>query len=178
MVPNVYDIVKTSLKIARKIIFYLPRTLNILELFEIVEKLNGKKDITFFDIKILYSANKAKAVLIIFGNDSAETVFTEDDIIQYLSVHYNVLPDDYKIWILSKISSIIGITKFLKVEYKFRKTYEDSFLSFDSKVLLLLKYFQNEIMTNKETCKLKTVESNYLKDNLPKFDFSSFFGGS
>ena len=37
MKPNIYDIVRNSLKIAKNIIFYLPRNMLIVELFEIIK---------------------------------------------------------------------------------------------------------------------------------------------
>lgn len=74
MTPNIYDIVKTSLSLARNIIFYLPRTLLLEELFEIMSTaLNNEKSGTgeriFFDVHVLKSAKKIKALLIFFGYD-------------------------------------------------------------------------------------------------------------
>lgn len=74
MTPSITDIVKTCLKIAKKIIFYLPRTLDVEELFEILDTFTMKKDNIYLDIQILNSANKTKAVLLIFGNEIAEVL--------------------------------------------------------------------------------------------------------
>lgn len=71
MTPNVYDIIRTSLEIAPRIIFFLPRTLDIYELCEIIESILHEKNIDistiFFDIHVLKSASKIKALMIIFG---------------------------------------------------------------------------------------------------------------
>lgn len=76
MTPNVYDIIRTSLEIAPKIIFFLPRTLDIYELCEIIETILKEKGIDvgtiFFDIHILKSASKIKALMIIFGIQQQE----------------------------------------------------------------------------------------------------------
>ena len=79
MTPNVYDIIRTSLEIAPKIIFFLPRTLDIYELCEIIETILEEKGINissiYFDIHILKSASKIKALMIIFGINQQEVIF-------------------------------------------------------------------------------------------------------
>lgn len=76
MTPNVYDIIRTSLEIAPKIIFFLPRTLDIYELCEIIETILEEKGIDisaiYFDIHVLKSASKIKALMIIFGINQQE----------------------------------------------------------------------------------------------------------
>ena len=52
MTPNVYDIIRTSLEIAPKIIFFLPRTLDIYELCEIIESILQEKDIDILEDEI------------------------------------------------------------------------------------------------------------------------------
>lgn len=79
MTPNVYDIVKTSLEIAPKIIFFLPRTLDLYELCEIIDTVLKEQGIAseniFFDVHVLKSANKIKALMIIFSLNSDEVKF-------------------------------------------------------------------------------------------------------
>jgi len=77
MTPNIYDIIKVSLNISKNIIFYLPRTLLIDELFEILSTIlnlqnSGSGDRIFFDVHVLKSAKKIKALMIIFGHDIKE----------------------------------------------------------------------------------------------------------
>jgi hypothetical protein len=73
MTPSIYDIVKTSLKMAKNIIFYLPRTLLLDELFSIIKsvysEMGMKTDKIYLDVHVLKSANKIKAVLLILGHD-------------------------------------------------------------------------------------------------------------
>lgn len=79
MTPNVYDIIRTSIDIAPKIIFFLPRTLDIYELCEIIESILIEKNIDvssiYFDIQILKSASKIKALMIIFGINQEEVKY-------------------------------------------------------------------------------------------------------
>jgi hypothetical protein len=77
MTPNIYDIIKVSLNISRNVIFYLPRTLILEELFEILStmlnlQVSGKGNRIFLDVHILKSEKKIKALLIIFGHDISE----------------------------------------------------------------------------------------------------------
>jgi len=79
MTPNIYDIIKVSLNISRNIIFYLPRTLILEDLFEIMSvmlnfKDSGKGNRIFLDVHILKSEKKIKALLIIFGHDIKEVL--------------------------------------------------------------------------------------------------------
>jgi len=78
MTPNIFDIVRTSLAIAPRIIFFLPRTLQLEELHQIIEKVQSESDKgardVFFDIHIFNSANKIKALMIIFSNDLSTVI--------------------------------------------------------------------------------------------------------
>ena len=77
--PNIFEILRVCLSIGRKIIFYLPRTVLIGEIFEIIHDVMkstySTQDIQnnmFLDVHILNSANKIKAVMVIFGNEMKE----------------------------------------------------------------------------------------------------------
>ena len=89
MKPNIFDIVRVSLKVSKHIMFYVPRTLILDELFDIVSKLKGTNRI-FFDVHILRSANKIKALLIIFGYNIDKKI-SETEINDYLKFIYIVL---------------------------------------------------------------------------------------
>jgi hypothetical protein len=71
--PNIFEIIRVCLSIANKILFYLPRTLMLEEFYEILEEIlytkNKEYQDIYIDIHILNSANKIKAILLIFGND-------------------------------------------------------------------------------------------------------------
>jgi trimethylguanosine synthase len=88
MTPNIYDIIKTSLNISKNIIFYLPRTLILDELFDILSQIlnsqnSGSGDRIYLDVHVLKSAKKIKALMIIFGHDIKE-VFKKINLFFYL----------------------------------------------------------------------------------------------
>ena len=68
MTPDIYKIITVCFSLANKIIFYLPRTTLLEEFFEIIDEIVGKDNdgFQFVDIHILNSANKVKAVMLIF----------------------------------------------------------------------------------------------------------------
>ncbi len=75
--PDIADILETTLTISDNLILYLPRNIEIEELFTILfqtyEKLSKKHNkifdkTVFCDIHILHSANKTKALLIFIGD--------------------------------------------------------------------------------------------------------------
>ena len=93
MTPDIVEIVKVSLSIAKKILFYLPSNLNLDELFDIcwqvknqIKENSGKN--LFFDIKILKSNDRIKTLLIIFG-ENINDVFTKQDLESYIGKYYN-----------------------------------------------------------------------------------------
>lgn len=76
--PNIIEIIKVSLKLAKKMIFYLPRNSSLEEFFEILYQVYVKEGIEqkfiFADVQMLNSANKIKALLIIIGDEANEKV--------------------------------------------------------------------------------------------------------
>jgi hypothetical protein len=81
MTPNIVDIIKVCLTLSKKLIFFLPRTTMLEEIFDLLaENLNGKNNsennkYIFLDIHILNSANKIKAVMLVFGEKIEEVIF-------------------------------------------------------------------------------------------------------
>ena len=73
MYPDITEIVRVSMNVADNILFFLPRNLDLDELFDICAKVkneikeNSGKNI-FFDIQIIKSNNRIKSLLIIFGH--------------------------------------------------------------------------------------------------------------
>jgi hypothetical protein len=61
MKPSIYDIIRKSLHIAKNIIFFLPRTLLLIELFDIIKtayaEMGIKTDRIYLDVQIFRSAS-------------------------------------------------------------------------------------------------------------------------
>jgi hypothetical protein len=77
MTPNIFLILKTCFSIAPKIICYFPRTTLLEEFFDILDEICGKDidSFLFTDIHILNSANKVKAVMLIFDKNCTGVSF-------------------------------------------------------------------------------------------------------
>ena len=152
MKPDIIDIVRVSLSVAKNILFYLPRNLDLDEFFDIcseikneIEKNSGKN--LFFDIKILKSNDRIKTLLIIFGHNINE-VFTKVDLENFIEKYYNKIEDSYINYLYSMIK-IIGCYRFFKAEYNYRKN-----ISKGPGLSYLIAYIKNHTLTEKEKLKL------------------------
>ena len=178
MTPDISEIIKVSLRIVKYIMFYVPRTLRLEELFDIISEIKGKKRL-FFDIHILKSANKIKALLIIFGYD-IDNLIKEKEIDEYLRYIYeNFNLNEINIKIISEIAKIIGNYRFFENEINFRKSLNEEYknYSFDENFDVgkkLFNYFFKLVLTNQEKIKLKSLKiySQYKKmnNNKPKIN--------
>ena len=167
MNPDISEIIKVSLDIVDYIMFYVPRTLMLIELFGILAEIT-KKNRLFFDIHILKSANKIKALLIIFGYDINKTII-ENDIEEYLKIKYKKWNlNDIHIKMISAIAKTIGNYRFFENEINFRKNFnlndedddddeDDEDINFNIGKELF-KYFFDNILTNEEKIKLKSLK--------------------
>ena len=162
MNPDISEIIKVSLRIVNYIMFYVPRTLRLEELFGIISEIRGKNRL-FFDIHILKSANKIKALLIIFGCDIDEKI-GEKEIDEYLEYIYeNFKINEIYIKILSSIAKIIGNYRFLQNEINFRnnlyeETKTDSLDESFNAGKELFNYFYKLVLTDQEKIKLKSLK--------------------
>jgi predicted RNA methylase len=161
MTPSIYDIIRVSLNVSKRIMFYLPRTLLLEELFEILSEIlnktqSGSGDRIFFDVHILKSANKIKAQLIIFGNDIT-TCIKEDDLNEYLQYKYdNISEQDIKVF--KVIAKLLGLFKFIQYEKFIRKMIlEDDDNGISDLPGMVIKYFFSKILTEREKIKLKSL---------------------
>ena len=164
MTPDISEIIKVSLNIVKYIMFYVPRTLRLEELFRIISSIT-KNERLFFDIHILKSANKIKALLIIFGYDINKTI-KENDIGEYLKYIYeNFNLNDIYIKMISAIAKTIGNYRFLENEINFRNNMYEKFKDKTEKINAnfnlgkeLFNYFFDTILTNAEKIKLKSLK--------------------
>ena len=160
MKPDISEIIKMSLKVSKYIMFYLPRTLMLEELFEIISEINHE-DRLFFDVHILKSANKIKALLIIFGYD-INKIINKKDIEDYINHFYSIYNfDENIIKILIAIAGIIGNFRFFKAEIEFRRDLiKNEMKNFREKKENVGKeiicFFYYNIMNEHEKIKLKS----------------------
>jgi hypothetical protein len=162
MTPDISEIIKVSLRIVKYIMFYVPRTLRLEELFGILSEIKGNERL-FFDIHILKSANKIKALLIIFGYDIDKKISEKeiDEYLEYIYENFNL--NEIYIKLISAIAKIIGNYRFFENEITFRKNlYEDIKNdnideSFDVGKKLL-NYFLEDVLVYNEVIKLKSLK--------------------
>ena len=179
MKPDIVEIIKVSLRISKHIMFYVPRTLMLEELFDILSQIK-KTDRIFFDVHILKSANKIKALLIIFGyNIDNEIKDNEiDEYLKFVYDNFNICENNIKI--LCTIAKIIGNYRFFENEICFRKSLllnsnknigdkiknksekenliNDDYNIIDDVGKELCKFFYKQVLTEQEKIKLKSLK--------------------
>ena len=171
MTPSIFDIVRVSLNVSKKIMFYLPRTLLLEELFDILSDImnkdsHGSGDRIFFDVHILKSANKIKAQLIIFGNDIGSSI-KEEDLTEYLEFRYeNITERSLKI--LNAIAKIVGNFKFLQTETFLRKNSQCEIT--EDLLSAIIKYDFTKILSEQEKIKLKSLNILHSKHKIKKVE--------
>ena len=111
----------------------------------------------FFDIHILKSANKIKALLIIFGYDIDKKI-GEKEIEEYLKYIYGFKLSNIYIKIFSAIAKIIGNYRFFENEINFRKYADESFENNNYIGKELFNYFYNVVFIAQEKIKLKSLK--------------------
>lgn len=161
MTPNIVDIVRVSLNLAKNIIFYLPRTLLLDDLLDILYTVQTEQklmiDHVFLDVHILKSANKIKALMIIFGPDCNSEV-TQNNLKDYLNYAYEF--ESAKVQTLLNIAKVIGNFKFFQTENSLKKQYTKLPYDFDS---VLINYFTAKVLTSTQLVRLKTLEKKETK---------------
>ena len=153
MQPNIIDIIRVSLNVAKFILFYVPRNLDINELIDLVSFVKNEIEINSgnklsFDVRILYSNQKIKTLLIIFGYDVCD-IISDDDIKQFLMHHYNKVNEDNIKYVINFIK-LIGYYKFFKYELDYRLKVSQS-----SNLNYLIKYFMMNVLTQQEKLQIK-----------------------
>lgn len=159
MTPNIIDIIRVSLSIAKNIIFYLPRNLLLEYLYDLIsiiknETRNGSGDTLSFDVRVLKSNKKLKALMIIFGYD-IHSIINEGDLHNYILNNYeNVSFDDIKI--ISMMCNIIGYDSFLAKEHFFRLSH-----TLDNTIKQLISYTWSFVMDNESKREMKDEYQKY-----------------
>lgn len=81
--PDIHDIIKKSIAIGKNIMFYLPRLIDINELFDLIYDVTHQEFI-YLDVHILESANKIKAILLLFGPNNSP--ITKNEIQNFITM--------------------------------------------------------------------------------------------
>ena len=136
MYPDITEIVRVSLNVADNILFFLPRNLDLDELFDICSTIKneikeGSGKNLFFDIRIIKSNNRIKSLLIIFGHHIKD-YFSKHKLENFLGKYYEKI-DEKTINNLYSVIKTIGLYRFFREEYIYRtkisKSFELSYLN-------------------------------------------------
>lgn len=161
MTPNIVNIVRVSLSLAKNIIFFLPRTLLLDDLLEIIYSVQTEQkliiDHIFLDVHILKSANKIKALMIIFGPDCNQEV-SQASLKDYINFCYTFEPA--KVQTLLNIAKVVGNLKFFQAENHLKKELNKIPEDFDN---VLINYLTSKVLSGSQLVRLKTLEKKETK---------------
>ena len=125
MYPDITEIIRISLSIANNILFFLPRNLDLDELFDLcstvkneIKEKSGEQ--LFFDIKIIKSNGRIKSLLITFGHNIKD-YFSKHKLEKFLKHQYKKI-DEKNINDLYLSIKEISYFCFFKEEYTYRVT--------------------------------------------------------
>lgn len=104
--PDIQEIIKKSLTVGKNLMFYLPRNIDIKELFDLLNEAT-KQDIIFLDVYMLESANKIKAILLIYGVEPTISKLDMRNFISLIINNENIM----SVKLTSKSNSFTATTK-------------------------------------------------------------------
>ena len=156
MYPDITDIIRVSLNVANNILFFLPRNLDLDELFDLCSQVKneikeGAGKELFFDIQIIKSNNRIKSLLIIFGHNIKD-YFSRHKLEKFVERYYGT-KDSKNIDYLYSVIKIIGHFRFFKEEYIYRTE-----KSKDSKLSELSEYIKNNCLSENEIKKINNIK--------------------
>ena len=130
MHPDITEIIRVSLNVADNILFFLPRNLDLDELFDLCSTIRneikeGSGKNLFFDIRIIKSNNRIKSLLIIFGHHIKD-YFSKHKLENFLKKYYEKIEEKTINNLYSAIKTI-GLYRFFREEYIYRTTISKSF---------------------------------------------------
>ena len=115
--PDIEKIIEKSLSLCNNLIFYLPRNTNINELINYIfkyDKNNIENDFIYFEEIMLNSANKIKAILILYGKDFNHVNFSDIKLFLCNNV-FNKKISKVNCNKIKNIIKVIGFDKFIKI---------------------------------------------------------------
>ena len=125
MRPDITEIIRVSLNVADNILFFLPRNLDLDELFDLcamvreeIKEGSGKN--IFFDIQIIESNGRIKSLLIILGHHIKD-YFSRHKLEKLVKKYYDNVDEKNINDLYSEIKKI-GLYRFFREEYSFRTT--------------------------------------------------------
>ena len=160
--PDIEEIIKHALTLSHNLIFYLPRNTPVMELIEYLVKhdentIKENDNTLYVDVRYLYSANKVKAMLVLYG-EKFNTV-TVKEIMWYVKEGRTCGKGEKDKWsrkCVSAIARCIGGNRFLR-EVKVYK--DDNNISVDNEINVeaLVRHMVDNVMDEDEVEEYKEM---------------------
>ena len=153
--PDVEKIIEKSLSFSKNIIFYLPRSTDLVELANLLSKydkegIQSVDNTILLDVKYLNSASKIKAILILYGPkfNSIKVKLVRESLINSVFRKNTKKANETKVKKQINILKVIGYSKYVTNFINFKRSKKD--YSGNIFLEMLEKYFVNNIMEKEE----------------------------
>jgi hypothetical protein len=153
--PDVEKIIEKSLSFSKNIIFYLPRSTDLVELANLLSKydkegIQSVDNTILLDVKYLNSASKIKAILILYGPkfNSIKVKLVRESLINSVFRKNTNKANEIKVKKQINILKVIGYSKYVTNFINFKRSKKD--YSGNIFLEMLEKYFVNSIMDKEE----------------------------
>ena len=164
--PDIEEIIKHALTLSHNLIFYLPRNTPVMELIEYLVKydestIKENDNTLYVDVRYLYSANKVKAMLVLYGEKF--NMVTVKEIMWYVKegrICGKGEKDKRSRKCISAIARCIGGNRFLREV----KVYKDNNDNNEVNVEELIKYMVDNVMDEDEVEEYKEEIMMYSKE--------------
>ena len=161
--PDIETIISHSLQLSQNLMFYLPRNTDIEELVGLLYKC-GKEEIKnndntiYLDVQYLHSANKIKAILILYGEEF-NSVTVKEIKLYIKEIFHNKNIGNAKMRKLINAAKCLGASKFLKEINIYKETKPNGAIE------KLIQNLYNNVMDEDEKKEFIQLNSKKL-DNL------------
>ena len=182
--PDIDKILAKASILAKNIVLYLPRNIDLYELFDLFSANNinstpNTSNSSYFEVEFLYSANKIKAVLIFIGEDYTriKTKYIKEYLKQKYEVHNSIVNntniayhkntklESYKYNQMITLIKFIGLESFLLAE----KEVIDETISLNIDInpvisfMKIMTYIKTNILNEEEFKQYKNQENRNSK---------------
>ena len=146
--PDIEKIISHSFELSNNLILYLPRNTNINELAELLykydkENIDSNYDCLYLDVQYIYSANKIKAMVVLYGDEFNSVTIKE--IRLYISEMFkNENMNKDKLRRMINMAKCLGACRFFKELFIFKEQNKNG------KSDKFMKYIENQVMDKED----------------------------
>ena len=146
--PDIEKIISHSFELSNNLILYLPRNTNINELAELLykydkENIDSNYDCLYLDVQYIYSANKIKAMVVLYGDEFNSVTIKEIRLyINEMFKNENMNKD--KLRRMINMAKCLGACRFFKELFIFKEQNKNG------KSDKFMKYIENQVMDKED----------------------------